>query len=59
EGEGGGGMSRRQVAKILVGQLLVIALIIYTQTSAAISPWIVSMVGTATLWLGYFAGEEL
>ncbi len=52
-------MSRRQVAKILVGQLLVIALIIYTQTSASINPWIISMVGTDTLWLGYFAGEEL
>ncbi|EIZ7652630.1 TPA: hypothetical protein NHQ80_003431 [Pseudomonas aeruginosa] len=52
-------MSGRKVAKILVGQLLVIALIIYTQTSASINPWIVSMVGTAALWLGYFAGEEL
>ncbi len=52
-------MSRRQIAKILVGQLLVIVLIIYTQTSAPISPWIVSMVVTATLWLGYFAREEL
>ncbi|MCV3870670.1 hypothetical protein [Pseudomonas aeruginosa] len=51
-------MSRRQIAKILVGQLLVIALIIYTQTAASINPWIISMVGTAALWLGYFAGED-
>lgn len=52
-------MSGSKVARLAIGSLLVVALIAYTQTSTPVNGWIVLLMGTATLWLGYFAGEEL
>lgn len=52
-------MSRSKVVRLAIGSLLVAALIAYTQTFTPVNGWIVLLMGTATLWLGYFAGEEL
>lgn len=51
-------MSGSKVVRLAIGSLLVAALIAYTQTSTPVNGWIVLLMGTATLWLGYFAGEE-
>ncbi|HBO2785660.1 TPA: hypothetical protein NIE10_006469 [Pseudomonas aeruginosa] len=52
-------MSGSKVARLAIGILLIAALIAYTHTSIPVNGWIVLLMGTAILWLGYFAGEEL
>ncbi|HBO3404144.1 TPA: hypothetical protein VDV19_003559 [Pseudomonas aeruginosa] len=50
-------MNGSQIARLAVGSALVIALIAYAQTAAPVNGWVVALMATAVLWLGYFAGE--
>lgn len=50
-------MNSSQVARMAIGSALIVALTAYTQTSAPVNGWVVALIWTAVLWLGYFAGE--